>query len=250
MRVTPDATILALGGASWPRLGSDGGWVAQLVGSGATVEPLKPANAGIEIGWTDMLRERFAGQPLKPVTLTFGDQRLRGEAIVTQHGLEGGAVYALCASIRNALDEGGQVTINLDLRPDVTLEDLARRLEKPRDRQSMSTFLRKAGGLSPLATALLREPGPLPTAPAEIAARIKQLTLEVRAIRPIERAISSAGGVAWDSLDPALMLKSRPGTFVAGEMLDWEAPTGGYLLQACFATGRWAGLAASQHNPT
>ena len=244
-----DATVLALGGASWPRLGSDGTWVAQLAGWGISVEPLKPANAGVEIAWSPFLRDRFAGQPLKPLALTFRDRTVRGEAMVTQHGLEGGGIYALCAQIRDALASGANAVLELDLRPDVPLDELARRLEQPRGSQSTSTHLRKAGGLSPLATALLRETGPLPTDPLGLAGRIKRLELPVRAVRPIERAISSAGGVAWSAVDPSLMLTARPGVFVVGEMLDWEAPTGGYLLQACFATGRWAGLAASKHNP-
>ena len=244
-----DATVLALGGASWPRLGSDGTWVAQLAGWGISVEPLKPANAGVEIAWSPFLRDRFAGQPLKPLALTFRDRTVRGEAMVTQHGLEGGGIYALCAQIRDALASGANAVLELDLRPDVPLDELARRLEQPRGSQSTSTHLRKAGGLSPLATALLRETGPLPTDPLGLAGRIKRLELPVRAVRPIERAISSAGGVAWSAVDPSLMLTARPGVFVVGEMLDWEAPTGGYLLQACFATGRCAGLAASKYNP-
>ena len=244
-----DATVLALGGASWPRLGSDGTWVAQLAGWGISVEPLKPANAGVEIAWSPFLRDRFAGQPLKPLALTFRDRTVRGEAMVTQHGLEGGGIYALCAQIRDALASGANAVLELDLRPDVPLDELARRLEQPRGSQSTSTHLRKAGGLSPLATALLREAGPLPTDPLGLAGRIKRLELPVRAVRPIERAISSAGGVAWSAVDPSLMLTARPGVFVVGEMLDWEAPTGGYLLQACFATGRCAGLAASKYNP-
>ena len=244
-----DATVLALGGASWPRLGSDGTWVAQLAGWGISVEPLKPANAGVEIAWSPFLRDRFAGQPLKPLALTFRDRTVRGEAMVTQHGLEGGGIYALCAQIRDALASGANAVLELDLRPDVPLDELARRLEQPRGSQSTSTHLRKAGGLSPLATALLREAGPLPTDPLGLAGRIKRLELPVRAVRPIERAISSAGGVAWSAVDPSLMLTARPGVFVVGEMLDWEAPTGGYLLQACFATGRWAGLEASKYNP-
>ena len=249
VRFAADATILALGGASWPRLGSDGSWVAQLADWGISVEPLKPANAGVEIAWSPFLRDRFAGQPLKPLALTFRDRTVRGEAMVTQHGLEGGAIYALCAEIRDALACGSNAVLELDLRPDVPLDELVRRLEQPRGSQSTSTHLRKAGGLSPLATALLREAGPLPIDPPGLAGRIKRLELPVRAVRPIERAISSAGGVAWSAVDPSLMLTARPGVFVVGEMLDWEAPTGGYLLQACFATGRCAGLAASKYNP-
>jgi uncharacterized flavoprotein (TIGR03862 family) len=247
VRVHADATVLALGGASWSRLGSDGSWVSALQDAGVTVAPLLPANAGVEIDWSDMLRERFSGQPVKPLALTFSGRRMRGEAVVTRHGLEGGAVYALCGAIRDSLAATGEAVLELDLRPDVVEEALERRLSAPKGRQSTASQLRKAGGLTPVAAALLREAGPLPSAPEELAHRVKHLRLPVRAIRPIERAISTAGGVAWAEVDDGLMLTRHPGVFLAGEMLDWEAPTGGYLLQACFATGHWAGLSATNY---
>ena len=249
VRVRADATILALGGASWPRLGSDGAWVEPLRQIGANVTPLRPANAGIEIRWSDMLRDKFAGTPVKPLAISFGDKKLRGEAVVTGHGLEGNAIYALFASIRDELAKGGPAEIRLDLRPDTTAAELEQRLSQ-RGKQSVTTWLRKAANLSPIAAALVREPGPLPQDPAELAARIKDVPLVVSGTRPLDRAISTAGGLALTDLDEHLMLKQRPGTFVAGEMLDWEAPTGGYLLQACLATGFVAGKSAAIYNPT
>jgi uncharacterized flavoprotein (TIGR03862 family) len=244
VQATPDATVLAFGGASWPRLGSDGSWVDALAREQLAVTPLAPANAGLSIAWSDVICERFAGAPVKPLALSFGTNTVRGEALVTRQGLEGGAVYALCASVRKALASDGSATLHLDLRPDVPLQTLADRLSAPRGRQSMASHLRKAGGLSPVAAALLREAGPLPNEGDALAARIKHLPLPVTGLQPLDRAISTAGGLAWSEVDEHLMLRARPGTFVAGEMLDWEAPTGGYLLQACFATGRWAGIFA------
>ncbi len=240
------ATILAMGGASWPRLGSDGGWVAPLSRAGVEIAPLRPANCGFDAPWSAHIAEKFAGFPLKSIAIAFGDARVRGDCVVTRHGLEGGAIYALSAPLRDAIARGGAATILLDLRPDVALDALAARLAAPRAKQSSSTFLRKAAGLAPVAIALLREPGPLPESPAALAARVKALPLRLTATRPIERAISTAGGVRWDGLDETLMIAGRPGVFVAGEMIDWEAPTGGYLLQACLATGAWTGQAAAR----
>ncbi|WP_289032331.1 TIGR03862 family flavoprotein [uncultured Roseibium sp.] len=231
------ASLLALGGASWPRLGSDGNWVSTLHHQGVEVNALRPANCGFEIAWSDLLKERFAGSPLKPLTVTLGTESARGEAILSQRGLEGGAVYALSSSIRREIELSGKATLLLDLRPDISIEELTSRLSANRGKQSVSTFLRKAGGLSPVQISLLREVGPLPETPQALAERIKQTPLTATAPYPIDRAISSAGGIALTEIDDQLMLKKLPGVFVAGEMLDWEAPTGGYLLQACFATG-------------
>ena len=242
-----DAAVLAMGGASWPRLGSDGGWVGTLVDAGVDIAPLRPANCGFETPWTAHIREKFAGAPLKPIAIRFGDAIARGECIVTDHGLEGGAIYALSARLRDEIERAGDARIDIDLRPDVTIEALATRLGAPRAKQSASTFLRKAAGLSPVAIALLREPGPLPATAQELAARIKALPIRLVATRPIERAISTAGGVTFADLDDRLMIRTLPGVFAAGEMIDWEAPTGGYLLQACFATGRWAGKCAAEY---
>lgn len=233
-----DAVVLALGGASWPRLGADGAWVPVLQEEGVTVTALTPANAGVRIGWSDILRTRFAGAPLKRIALTVGATRVRGEAIVTRDGLEGGAVYAASEALRQALAAGAGTTLMLDLRPDLDQTALAKRLGP--SKQSLANTLRRAG-LSPAAIALLREGGlALPRDPVALAARIKALPLAVSGFAGMERAISTAGGIAWPSLDERWMLAARPGVFAAGEMLDWSAPTGGYLLTACLASGRAA----------
>jgi uncharacterized flavoprotein (TIGR03862 family) len=234
-----DAVILALGGASWPKLGSNGAWTEILCRDGVAVSPLKPANAGFDVAWSDHFRDRFQGGPLKGVAVTFGGVRLRGEAMVTRHGLEGGVVYALSAALRDAIAKDGQARLWIDLRPDVRVEDLQARLAQQPANQSAANRLRKAVHLTPLETNLLREGHgkDLPSDPGALATAIKGAPLRLTAIRPIDRAISTAGGVAFSALDDDLMLTARPGVFVAGEMLDWEAPTGGYLLQASFATG-------------
>jgi uncharacterized flavoprotein (TIGR03862 family) len=248
VQVRPDATVLALGGASWPRLGSDGSWAALLEQRGIPVSRLRPANAGFTTVWSDPFRGRFEGEPLKRIALCFGDAVVRGEAVVTADGIEGGAVYALSAPLRDAIERDGSATLYIDLRPDLTVEALARRVAAPRKRQSTSTFLRKAAGLPPLAIALLREGtgNRIPDDPAELARAIKAVRLRLTGVKGLERAISTAGGVPFEALDRNLMLRDLPGIFVAGEMLDWEAPTGGYLLTACWATGRWAGQAAAR----
>ncbi|OYX58191.1 MAG: NAD(FAD)-utilizing dehydrogenase [Brevundimonas subvibrioides] len=233
----PAATVLALGGASWPRLGSDGLWVPALEGAGVAVSPLVPANAGFDVAWSDILSERFAGQVLKPASLTFGDQTVRGEMVVTRYGVEGGAIYALSAHLRAAIAAEGSATLVVDLRPDLTEAALAERLSRPRGKDSMTNHLRKAGGLSPVAVALLREIGDIPPGFDKLAKRIKAVRLKLTGIQGLERAISTAGGVEFAALNPSLMLTSKPGVFVAGEMIDWEAPTGGYLLQASLASG-------------
>ncbi len=237
--IRASAALLALGGASWPRLGSDGAWTEILEADGIAVASLAPANCGLHVPWSEPFRARFAGEPLTRVAIRFGGDVARGDPIVTETGLEGGPVYALSAAVRAALDRGSAPRIALDLRPDLPEARLAGSLSRPRLRQSTSTFLRKAAGLSPVAVALLREgPGdPLPVDPAALAARIKGLLLPVTGTDGIERAISSAGGVRREEVDGRFMLRRRPGIFVAGEMIDWDAPTGGYLLSACLATG-------------
>jgi uncharacterized flavoprotein (TIGR03862 family) len=238
VRTKPDATILALGGASWPRLGSDGSWTALLSERGVPVSPLRPANMGFTLPWSEVIRSRFEGEPLKRIALTFEDVTVRGEAIITADGIEGGAVYALSARLRDAIQRHGSAVLHLDLRPDFSVEAVEKRLHIPRKGQSASTFLRKAAGLSPLGIALLREVSPaLPVEPKALARLIKAVPLTLTGTKSLERAISSAGGVPFSELDAHLMLHRMPGVFVAGEMLDWEAPTGGYLLQASFATG-------------
>lgn len=234
----PDAVVLALGGASWPRLGSDGGWRPWLEEKGVVVAPFAPSNVGVDIGWSPVLVERFAGQPLKSIALTHGDRTVRGEAMLTRYGLEGGAVYALSADLREAVARDGAADLTVDLRPDLTIEALAARLGQRRGKDSLSSWLRKAGGLSPAAVGLLREiPGDIPEGADKLARRIKAVRLKVTGVQGLERAISTAGGVKLDQVDARLMLTALPGVFVAGEMLDWEAPTGGYLLQASFASG-------------
>ncbi len=243
--IAADATVLALGGASWPRLGSDGAWVDILRERGVVIHALSPANCGFEVDWSDHLRDRFAGQPLKRIALSFGGQRVRGEAMITVHGLEGGAVYALSAALREAILRDGRAVVSVDLMPDLDEAEIRRRLAEPRGARSLSTILRRIG-LSPAAVALLRESRPGST-PSELAARIKSAPVIVVAARPIERAISTAGGIAREEVDEALMLRRVPGVFVAGEMLDWEAPTGGYLLQATLATAVTAAYGALRY---
>ncbi len=229
----PDATILALGGASWPRLGSDAGWTDYLPGA---VAPFRPANCGFAVDWSPVLRSRFAGHPLKRLAVRFGTEMVRGEAVITETGIEGGAIYALSGRLRDAIQADGSATIHVDLRPDLTLAVLTDRLGGPRRSQSLANTLRKQAGLTPEAIGLVQE-ALHAGATGDLPGLIKALPIRLTAAAPIARAISSAGGVRIDALDGALMLRERPGVFVAGEMLDWEAPTGGYLLQACFSTG-------------
>jgi uncharacterized flavoprotein (TIGR03862 family) len=233
--VAAPAAVMALGGASWPRLGSDGAWATPFAESGVSVAPLTASNAGVEIAWSDVFSKKFEGEPVKRVAVTVAGATRRGEAVVTARGLEGGVIYGLSGAFRQALADG-VTTASIDLRPDLTVQDLSQRLARPRGAQSLSTFLRKTAGLSPVAIGLLREGGNVPDAASALAEAIKQVPLGVEGIMPIERAISSAGGVRLSEVDARYMLKARPGTFVCGEMLDWDAPTGGYLLQATFAT--------------
>jgi hypothetical protein len=250
--IEAQATVLALGGASWPRLGSDGGWVATLAAKGIAVSPLRPANCGFAVAWSEIFRDRFEGQPLKGVALTFGARTARGEAIVTRSGLEGGAIYALSADLREAIAQTGEAIVRIDLRPELAASDLRTRLSVPRGKQSLSNVLRKAAQLSPAAIGLLQEAAvgagaKLATlSPAALAELIKAVPVTLNGVAPIARAISTAGGVSFDELDADFMIRRLPGIFAAGEMLDWEAPTGGYLLQASFATGAAAGRGALQ----
>jgi uncharacterized flavoprotein (TIGR03862 family) len=248
--VKADATVLALGGASWPQLGSTGAWAGVLSAAGVRIAPLQPANCGFLAPWSDVFRTRFAGQPLKRLELTFGTHTVRGEALITETGLEGGGIYALSAPLREAIVRDGAAVLQIDLRPDLTRADLETRLGTPRGKQSLSTFLRKAAGLSPAAISLLHEAAITASeklsamTPASIATLIKAVPVRLTGTAPIARAISTAGGIALDEIDEAFMLRRLPGVFAAGEMLDWEAPTGGYLLQAAFATGANAGRGA------
>ena len=237
--VKPRATLLALGGASWPRLGADGSWVELLGQKGIAIAPLRAANAGFTVAWSALMRDKCAGLPLKRVALSFAGQRVPGEAMVVTGGIEGGAVYALSGPLREAIARDGTAILTIDLRPDVTEPDLANRLAKRRPGETLSNHLRKAAGLSPVAAAVLREAvnGPLPVDPEALAALIKAVPLRLTGMASLARAISTAGGVKAEEIDGGFMLKRLPGIFIAGEMIDWEAPTGGYLLQACFSTG-------------
>ncbi len=250
-RVSVRGAVLALGGGSWPRLGTDGGWVELMRAHGVPVTALAPANAALRVGWSDHIRTRFAGTPLKRIVLSIAGEHFPGELILTRGGLEGGPAYAANRLVRDAKarDPGTAVTATLDLRPDLSVEDLVSRLDRPRAKQSLATFFRKSAGLAPLAIALLHEPNAKETcaagepwraaqaSPESLARRIKALPLVVDGIGSLDRAISSAGGMSFAGLDDHFMVKALPGVFASGEMLDWEAPTGGYLLQASFSTG-------------
>jgi uncharacterized flavoprotein (TIGR03862 family) len=241
--VTPDATVLALGGGSWPRLGSDGAWIPWLEQAGVEVKPLQPSNCGFDVGWSPHFRERFEGQPVKSVILSFGSFRQPGEFIVTKEGLEGSLIYAASAMLRDEISAKGKAIISLDMTPDRSLEWLVDKLSKPRGARSLASHLEKTVGIKGVKAGLLREflSKEDLTDVQRLAIFIKALPIPLRAPRPLEEAISSAGGVTFESLDDHLMIRSMPGVFCAGEMLDWEAPTGGYLLTACFSSGYAAG---------
>ncbi|MFT4184198.1 MAG: TIGR03862 family flavoprotein [Rhizobium sp.] len=237
-----DAALLALGGASYPRLGSDGGWVDWLRAKGVAIGDFQPANCGFDVAWSPVFRDRFAGEPLKAVTATSQAGTFPGEFVISRHGIEGSLVYAHAACLRDCLADDGQATLLVDLAPGRSVERLTRDLSRQDTKASLSNRLRKGAGIEGVKTALLRElasPETLAT-PELLAQQIKALPIPLQRPRPIAEAISSAGGVRWSDIDDAYMLKALPGLFVAGEMIDWEAPTGGYLLTACFATGRAA----------
>jgi uncharacterized flavoprotein (TIGR03862 family) len=248
--VAARATVLALGGASWPRLGSDGAWTRMLAAKGVTISPLKPANCGFGVAWSGIFRARFEGQPLKGVALSFGARTVRGEAVITRAGLEGGAIYALSAELRDAIAANGQAVLQIALLPDVEIHDLTARLAAPRAKQSFSNWLRKAAHLAPAGIGLLQEAAIArgvslsSLSAASLAAWINAVPVQLDGVAPIARAISTAGGLSFDEIDADFMIRRLPGIFAAGEMLDWEAPTGGYLLQAAFATGAAAGRGA------
>jgi uncharacterized flavoprotein (TIGR03862 family) len=247
--VHADALVLALGGASWPRLGSDGGWVDVLAKIDVVIAPLRPANCGFVANWSKIFRDRFEGHPLKRIALSFAGKSVRGEATITREGLEGGGIYALSASLREAIAATGEATLRIVLRPDITTADLQRRLEAPRAKQSLSNVLRKVAKLSPAAIGLMHEAALLSQErlggmnPSQLAELINAVPVRLTATAPLASAISTAGGICFNEIDENFMLHRRPGVFVAGEMLDWEAPTGGYLLHASFATGAAVGRA-------
>lgn len=238
--IHPDATILALGGASWPRLGSDAQWVPWLREAGIPVADFRPANCGFDVEWSELFRSRFAGQPVKSVTITSANGTTQGEFVISRHGVEGSLIYAHASALRDSLERDGQAALMLDLAPAKSRERLAADLARQPQKASFSNRLRKAVPLDSVKVALLREIIPDIAAMdfAHIASCIKALPVQVTRPRPLAEAISSAGGIVWDAVGNDYMLINAPGVFVAGEMLDWEAPTGGYLLTACFATGR------------
>ena len=250
--VDADAVVLACGGGSWPVLGSDGRWVAPLAARGVAIAPLQPSNCGFDVAWSAHFAARHAGDPVKPVVVECEDadgrvHRRQGEFVVSSHGIEGSLVYAYSALLRDTIAARGQTTIRLDLAPGRDAERLARDLARPRGRRSASEHLRRTAGIDGVKAGLLYEVLGKDGVgdPATVAATLKALPLTLLRARPLEEAISTAGGVRFDALDAQLMLRDLPGVFCAGEMIDWEAPTGGYLLTACFASGRIAGAAAA-----
>ncbi len=227
VRITPAATILALGGASWPKLGGDGGWARMLLEKGVDVAPFLPANVGFQTNWSTHFADKFAGEPLKNVAIRFAGREVKGELMLTRTGIEGGAIYALSAALRDAITKDGQADLVIDLRPDLTTDQATNKLKRASPKDSQSNRLRKTLNLSPAAIALIHEkPG----------ADFKTVTVRLTGAQGLERAISSAGGIKFDALTPDFELKALPRVYAVGEMLDWEAPTGGYLLQACFST--------------
>jgi uncharacterized flavoprotein (TIGR03862 family) len=241
--VKPDATVLALGGGSWARLGSDGAWIDWLKQAGAEVEPLRPSNCGFDVAWSPHFREKFEGHPVKSVVLSFGDFHQQGEFIITKEGVEGSLIYAASSLLRDEIEANGKAVMMLDLAPDHSHDWLVERLSRSRGSRSMASHLEKSVNIKGVKAGLLREFVSKDDFAhlQPLAHFIKNLPIPLIATRPLDEAISSAGGVTFESLDEHLMLKSMPGVFCAGEMLDWEAPTGGYLITACMASGVTAG---------
>jgi len=235
--IRPDATLFALGGASWPRVGSDGSWVDAFEQAGIAVARLQPANCGVNVSWSEVMRDRWSGHPIKNAVFTVGDISIRGDAVVTDSGLEGGPIYALGPAIRSSL-ELGETTLHIGSQPDLDHARIVERLSKRRPKASIASWL-DAAGISKLTVTLAREAtnNSLPQDPSELASLLQAIPLHIEGTSSLDRAISTAGGVAFEELTTDWMVRRRPGTFVAGEMVDWEAPTGGYLLQACFSTG-------------
>src|SRR5437016_1890765 len=250
--VLADAVVLALGGGSWPKLGSDASWVPLLAGRGLHIAPLQPANCGFDVGWSEHFRTKFAGRPVKSVAIvmqsnTGTESWHPGEFVITDTGVEGGVMYSVSAYLRDEILAKGVATLRLDLTPDRDMPRLIHDLSRPRGKRTMATHLQRQAHIEGVKAGLLREVVSKEdfVDPARLAAAIKSLPLRLVAPRPLEEAISTAGGVSFEALDERLMIRTQPGIFCAGEMLDWEAPTGGYLLTACFATGRVAGAGAA-----
>ncbi len=248
IQVRAEATLLAMGGGSWPQLGSDGAWVEVLRAQGIDISDLQPSNGGFEVDWSETMRLRHAGAPLKRVAarLDDTDAALAGECVISGYGLEGSLIYALSAPLRERIARDGEALLHVDLLPERSADELAAALARDRGKRSVGEHLRRCTGLDAAKSALVFELLPRPewTDAARVAATIKRASIRLRRPRPLAEAISSAGGVRFDALDHGLMLKAMPGVFCAGEMIDWEAPTGGYLLTACFASGVVAGRGA------
>jgi len=246
--VSAKATILALGGTSWPKLGSDGNWCATLADKSVDMADFKPSNCGLNYDWSPYFKEHFAGDPVKGVILKVGDKMAKGDFVVTGYGMEGSAIYTVSADVRDQIEKTGKAEIEIDLTPDRSLERITAALSKPRGKKSMATHIKRATGLIGVKANLLREclPQRAFDDTTKLAQAIKGLRITVASVRPIDEAISVAGGVVFEGLTPHLMLSCMPGTFCAGEMLDWDAPTGGYLLSACFAQGKQAATGASE----
>lgn len=247
-RIKPDAVVFALGGASWPRIGTDGGWKSLFEQEQIRVSPLKPANMGINIAWSSIFKDSHEGHPIKSVTFTYEGEIRRGEAIVTQYGLIGAPVYAFSSRIYNTLAEGRLAYLKIDGKPDLKEEEIAARLSKARSKDSMTSKLRKSLNLSPVIIGLMREKTgkTLPSDVNQLARLIKHIELPITGTQGLDKAISTSGGLCLEEVNEHFMLTRKPGIFIAGEMLDWDAPTGGYLLQACFSTGAAAGIGAAE----
>lgn len=242
LTITSDITILSLGGASWPRLGSDGHWTKYLADRDIRINPFRPANCGFKTECSNMFKNKYAGQPLKPVLLKHDGMAVQGEIMITQNGVEGGGIYALSKSLRNKIDKDGSTILTLDLKPNVPLDKIISQLNAPRGRDSFSNYIRKNLSLSPVAIGLLQENRNVSNLNArDLASRIKSYPLILTGVADIDRAISSAGGISLDEVDENFRLKKISSTYAIGEMLDWEAPTGGYLLQATFSMAVWVG---------
>lgn len=248
IKIKPDATLLALGGASWPKLGSKGDWVPWLEKAGITVNTFTPANCGFHVNWSTHFSEKFHGEPIKSVVLSFKDFKQQGEFVVTKKGVEGSLIYSASAKLRDELISTGQVSLTLDLLPSTSAEKLTHALSRPRGSTSLSSYIRKTTGIQGVKLGLLYEflTKEVFANPAKLANAIKSLSIPLVSPTPLTTAISSAGGISFAELNDHLMLRKMPGVFCAGEMLDWEAPTGGYLLSACFALGKAAGSGALQ----
>jgi len=244
LRIKAKATILALGGTSWPKLGSDGTWQSFLTKHGLKIAPFSPSNCGFLVDWSPYFKDRFAGEPIKGALLSAGKTQTKGDFVISQYGVEGSAIYSLSAPLRDFITINGSATLTIDLTPDRTHEQITKLLSKPRGKKSFATHLKRTLGLTGVKANILREclPSKAFESPETLASGIKSLPIKLTAPRPIEEAISVAGGLSFNELDEHLMIKSMPGVFAAGEMLDWEAPTGGYLLTACLAQGRQAAI--------